>query len=679
VLAALCVSAAGLVGLVAATATPAAANTTLTNPINLTGHSVLASIPFDRTSALGVHVTGSLDSTVDWTQAATVSTDFDPNLLRQGRSLDPSDTYTPVGAGNMTATWAIDNLVVSWDGLGPFNIGTIGVSANGSCTMTTTGGDHLCHLESNRIMVLPPLPWPLGGPFVALKVVADVTVTPDGVATLRTATFGGNADGTNALDLGQSPVTDAFPIPCTVGAGDNLDYGLGTFASHQGVSVQSGIVVDVGVAIPNPLFPFPDPNPDDALLYPSFETPTFDIGPPIVGSIDMMGDPTSFSMGPVQANNIPPTVDAGGPYSGIEGSPIHFDGTGTTSVCGFDSLTLRWDFDDGGVAFGGQPYHTFGDNGIHSGLLTVTDPTGLSATQAFSVDVANVAPSVNAGPDTTADWGRPVAFNGQATDPGWLDQPTLQYTWSFGDGSPSASGGPSVVHSYALPSVAGYTATLTVCDKDLACTSDSRTVIVTKRDTTTSYLGDTSGTYDTPASVSASLVDEYGQAVNGRSVAFQVGTDPVLNGLTNSSGIATKSYVPGLAAGGYTASAAFAGDVLYNPSGSSNGFAIAKKATSITYTGAVTGAPNKTIVLSAVLKDATGKALAGRTVDFALGSQSASAVTDVNGVASTSLKLAQKNGTYTVSATYSTSGANAADGPFYTGSTQGVVFKLQAK
>src|SRR2546423_8642258 len=42
------------------------------------------------------------------------------------------------------------------------------------------------------------------------------------------------------------------------------------------------------------------------------------------------------------------------------------------------------------------------------------------------------------------------------------------------------------------------------------------------------------------------------------------------------------------------------------------------------------------------------RSLAGRQVDFRLGTQSASAVTDANGVASTGLKLKQKNGAYTL-------------------------------
>jgi hypothetical protein len=274
-----------------------------------------------------------------------------------------------------------------------------------------------------------------------------------------------------------------------------------------------------------------------------------------------------------------------------------------------------------------------------------------------------------------------VAFIGQATDPGTADQSTLQYTWDFGDGTPSASGGPNTVHSYAAPNPTGYTATLTVCDNDNACNSDTRSVIVTKRDTSTGYLGDTTGTYDTPSTLSASLVDEYGQSVNGRIVVFQVAPDAALNGITNSSGIATRTYTPSLSAGAYAATSSFNGDALYNPSGSSNAFAIAKKGTTTTYTGAVSGGPNKTIQLSAVVKDATGTPLANRTVQFQLGSQSASATTNASGIAAVSLKLNQKNGTYTVSATFTPVNVapNPLDGDHYLGSSQSTIFKLQAK
>ena len=96
----------------------------------------------------------------------------------------------------------------------------------------------------------------------------------------------------------------------------------------------------------------------------------------------------------------------------------------------------------------------------------------------------------------------------------------------------------------------------------------------------------------------------------------------------------------------------------------------------MTYTGTTTGGPNKAVTLSAVLKDATGKALASRVVVFLLGSQQISATTDASGIASASLKLTQKNGTYPLTATWTPSGPDAAH---YVGSSASTIFKLQAK
>ncbi len=176
------------------------------------------------------------------------------------------------------------------------------------------------------------------------------------------------------------------------------------------------------------------------------------------------------------------------------------------------------------------------------------------------------------------------------------------------------------------------------------------------------------------AALGASLVDEYGQNVNARAIAFQVGSDGPLTALTNSSGIAAKTYTPTLPSGNYTASASVPRvTALYNPSTSSNGFVVAKKSTITTYTGALNGGPNKTVTLSASLIDGTGKPLAGRTIQFALGTQTASAVTNVGGIATTSLKLKQKNGNYSVSATWTPS---VLDAPFYVGSSQSTIFKL---
>ena len=221
------------------------------------------------------------------------------------------------------------------------------------------------------------------------------------------------------------------------------------------------------------------------------------------------------------------------------------------------------------MAFGVKPHHTFTGTGIYSGQLTVTDIVGNHAAQAFSVTITNLAPAVNAGPDTTSAWGRQVAFNGSATDPGGDDQSTLSYAWDFGDGSPSATGGPSVTHAYSTPG--DYTAIFSSCDKWNACSSDSRIVHVRTRHTTIGYLGDHSGTFATSANFSASLVDEFNQTISGRVVNLTVGAENEGSPSTNSSGLASTSHVLGLAAGSYTATAAFGGDSLYDAADAEHG------------------------------------------------------------------------------------------------------------
>ena len=664
VLAAICTAAVTLlaIGPVAALA----ATSTVSNATSLSGDSTLTAVGFTASGA-GVTATGTAEITVHWTQAASLDTTFDPNLVRQGRALDPADAYTRTGSGSMSVDYTIADLQVSWDGLGPFNLGSPTYSTTGTCDLMAGGSDYACHLESDQITLLDPSPLP--GPFVKLRVVSDVTVTPDGIATLRTASFGGVADGTANLSLGESPITDNLSIPCTAGAGDDMTYDLGGLSTTAGITVDTGLEFDVGTSIPNPLFPIPDPV--DPVIYITFASPTIDLGS-TAGDITVSGAGATVDMGAVQANNIPPTVVAGGPYSGAEGSPVTFDGSGSSSICGFP--TLRWDFSDGGVAFGPMPQHTFQAPGVFSGLLTATDPTGLSATTTFSVTIANLAPVVEAGPDTTAAWGRLVAFNGSATDPGADDQSTLTYSWSFGDGSPSASGGGSTFHAYSFPG--DYVATLTVCDRWSACASDTRTVHVRKRTVTVGDLGDTAGTFDTPGALSASLVDEFGETVSGRTIDFSVDGSAAGSAVTNASGTGSVAYTPLVDAGIHATGASFAGDSLYEAGAGSSSIAIGVKATSVTYTGALSSKPNKTITLSAVLKDATGKALAGRTIVFQLGSQSAVAVTDASGLASTDLKLKQKNAMYLLTATWTPLGADANR---YAGSADSATFSLQAK
>lgn len=267
-----------------------------------------------------------------------------------------------------------------------------------------------------------------------------------------------------------------------------------------------------------------------------------------------------------------------------------------------------------------------------------------------------------------------MAFNGTGNDPSSVDQSTLAFTWNFGDGSPSASGGPNVTHSYATPGT--YTATLTVCDSNGACASDARDVIVGKRATTLGYLGANTATFATPTTVNASLTDELGQPVSGRSVSIQVGSAAAVSATTDGTGLASASFTPQVGAGTYSVASNFGGDSLYKPSAASGSMTVGTQATTLEYTGSVTGAPNKVITLSAILKNASGTPLAGRVITFQLGAQSATAITDANGIATTTLKLAQKNGTYNLTTAFTPAGADAGK---LASSGDVDTFKLQAK
>jgi len=288
-------------------------------------------------------------------------------------------------------------------------------------------------------------------------------------------------------------------------------------------------------------------------------------------NFDLTGSGFDTSMGSLLANNVTPTISPLASFSGSEGSPIGFSAA-VDSQCPIASYV--WEFSNGTKSFGPSVQRTFGDNGVYDGQLTVTDVTGLSATQNFTVAVANVPPSVDAGPDTSSDWGKDVQFNGQATDPGSADQATLNCTWSFGDGSPSASGGPNATHAYAAPG--DYVATLKVCDKDGGCDTDTRSVHVTKRDTTLGPTGPLSSAPSKTIALTADLVDEYGQPVAGKKVTFALGAQTA-TATTDANGHASVSIKLAQKSGSYPLSATFAaGDAKYLASSDSDTFVVNK-------------------------------------------------------------------------------------------------------
>ena len=186
---------------------------------------------------------------------------------------------------------------------------------------------------------------------------------------------------------------------------------------------------------------------------------------------------------PGAPGNHPPTAAPGGPYSGVEGTAVTFDGSASSDPDG-DALTYAWDFGDGATGSGVKPTHSYADNGPYSVTLTVSDTHGAtSAPGTTTAAIANTPPTVNAGGSQTAKAGSPFTLSATFSDPGVKDSP-WSYAIDWGDGSPQTSGSTTsqsnplaATHTYA----AGGTDTVRVIvtDKDGGSGTGKAAVTVT--------------------------------------------------------------------------------------------------------------------------------------------------------------------------------------------------------
>jgi len=119
---------------------------------------------------------------------------------------------------------------------------------------------------------------------------------------------------------------------------------------------------------------------------------------------------------------------------------------------------------DGGGSLAGT--HTYGDNGVNTVTVTVTDDDGGVGILELTVIVLNVPPTVTISGPESAYEGDEVWFTGSFTDPGWLDTHAL--VWDFGDGTEPVQDETGtllgVSHTYGDNGV--YTVTLSVEDDD---------------------------------------------------------------------------------------------------------------------------------------------------------------------------------------------------------------------
>jgi len=178
-----------------------------------------------------------------------------------------------------------------------------------------------------------------------------------------------------------------------------------------------------------------------------------------------------------------PICDAGGPYAGLLGYPIEFDGTASTDPDG-TIVAYEWDFGDGASDSGPTPSHTYALPGSFTAVLTVTDDTQLSSTCSALVEVAvdNMPPICDAGGPYAGFVGDAIQFDGTRST-GVPPHVLVLYEWEFGDGGTAT--GPTPTHAYSQGGV--FTVTLVVTDDNAqtsACTTSASVTALAVEPTT---------------------------------------------------------------------------------------------------------------------------------------------------------------------------------------------------
>ncbi len=186
--------------------------------------------------------------------------------------------------------------------------------------------------------------------------------------------------------------------------------------------------------------------------------------------------------------NEPPTnIEFGTVIDAREGEPVTltvtFDDPGDTG----EGYTYFWDFGDGTTCdssvtpddCGSEAAHTYANDGTYTITVTITDSGGLDGTGSVDVEVLNVAPTVDAGPDVTVEQGGSFTSSGSFVDPG---ADTWTATVDYGDGSGvealALNGDKSFDLSHTYTAEGVFAVSVTVSDGDGGVGTDEASVTI---------------------------------------------------------------------------------------------------------------------------------------------------------------------------------------------------------
>lgn len=181
-----------------------------------------------------------------------------------------------------------------------------------------------------------------------------------------------------------------------------------------------------------------------------------------------------FGVGEASAQTAP-AANPGGPYAGVAGTAIQFNGTASTGA----GLSYAWSFGDGATATDAAPVKAYAAAGIYTVTLTVTDVFGFQATASTTATISassSVVLAANPGGPYSGVAGTAIQFSGTASS-----ATAVSFFWSFGDGTSATGAAP--VKAYVAAGV--YTVTLTVTDSTGVQASASTTATISGASTQT--------------------------------------------------------------------------------------------------------------------------------------------------------------------------------------------------
>jgi hypothetical protein len=179
------------------------------------------------------------------------------------------------------------------------------------------------------------------------------------------------------------------------------------------------------------------------------------------------------------AGDFQPVAEAGPARTGVEGSPVTFDGSATVDTGRNAGITTyAWDFENDGTwdIATGLPavQHIYPDEFTGIAKLRVTDRVGHTSEDTVSVRVGNAPPVADAGGPYQGRVGVPVELTGTAVDPGTQD--ALSFDWDLNNDGSFETTGSAATRTFF--STGRYIVRFRATDDSGAAGTDTASVVV---------------------------------------------------------------------------------------------------------------------------------------------------------------------------------------------------------